>query len=87
MPALYESRRPGTPWDASELMSMAEKSGRSGPPDEAMQALIGKQLRTLYDSVLVEAIPDKIVELLLKLDDLDSAPVRRPDSGQSTESK
>ncbi len=33
-----------------------------------MQSLIGKQLRTLYDSVLVEPIPDKLVELLMKLD-------------------
>lgn len=51
---------------------MVEMGGSNGPPDEAMQALIGKQLRTLYDSVLVEPIPDKIVELLIKLDDLTS---------------
>ncbi|RAI00471.1 hypothetical protein DLJ53_14480 [Acuticoccus sediminis] len=38
------------------------------PQDDAMQSLIGKQLRTLYDSVLVEPIPDKLVELLMKLD-------------------
>ncbi|UOM34498.1 NepR family anti-sigma factor [Acuticoccus sp. I52.16.1] len=35
-----------------------------------MQSLIGKQLRSLYDSVLVEPIPDKLVELLLKLDEV-----------------
>jgi hypothetical protein len=37
-----------------------------------MQDLIGKQLRQLYDSVLVEPIPDRIVELLMKLDDVPS---------------
>lgn len=38
--------------------------------DDPMQSLIGKQLRSLYDSVLVEPIPDRLVELLLKLDDV-----------------
>jgi hypothetical protein len=35
-----------------------------------MQDLIGQQLRQLYDSVLVEPIPDRIVELLMKLDEV-----------------
>jgi hypothetical protein len=77
-------------WDRTEPMSMVDKSGANEPPDEAMQALIGKQLRTLYDSVLVEPIPDKIVELLIKLDDLSAGRrngARRPATDQSTEAK
>ncbi len=44
-----------------------------------MQSLIGKQLRNLYDTVLVEPIPDKLVELLLKLDDATSDRDERDD--------
>lgn len=40
------------------------------PDDDPLQALIGKQLRTLYDSVLSEPIPEKFVELLSKLDEV-----------------
>lgn len=68
-------------------MAMANKSGAGAPSEQAMQALIGKELRTLYDSVLVEPIPDKIVELLIKLDDLTGTPRSRPPSGQNTEAK
>ena len=66
-------------------MAMADKNGAGAPQDEAMQALIGKELRTLYDSVLVEPIPDRIVELLIKLDDLTGTVGKRPVSGQSNE--
>lgn len=48
------------------------------PRDDAMQAMIGKQLRSLYEAVLVEPLPDKIVDLLVKLDDI-PAPARHPD--------
>ena len=47
---------------------MSDEKWTETPQDDAMQSLIGKQLRTLYDSVLVEPIPDKLVELLMKLD-------------------
>ena len=53
-----------------------------------MQGLIGKQLRTLYESVLVEPIPDKIVELLIKLDDVTSSERGSPRArGESAEKK
>ncbi|MEM7694329.1 MAG: NepR family anti-sigma factor [Pseudomonadota bacterium] len=38
--------------------------------DDALQSIIGQQLRQMYDSVLSEPIPDKIVELLARLDDI-----------------
>ncbi|XWN32439.1 MAG: NepR family anti-sigma factor [Devosia sp.] len=40
------------------------------PLDERIEAMIGKQLRNLYDAVLAEPIPDKIADLLSKLDDV-----------------
>ena len=49
---------------------MDKRTQSNEPDDDVMQAMIGKQLRTLYDSVLAEPIPDNLVELLIKLDDL-----------------
>lgn len=43
-----------------------------------MQAMIGKQLRSLYESVLDEPLPDKIMDLLVKLDDV---PAPSPSNG------
>lgn len=51
------------------LERMSDNDRGETPPDDPMQDMIGKQLRTLYDSVLVEPIPDRIVELLMKLDE------------------
>jgi len=53
---------------------MSDDKWTGTPQDDAMQSLIGKQLRTLYDSVLVEPIPDKLVELLMKLDEVTTEP-------------
>lgn len=73
---------------------MSEKDSGETPPEDAMQDMIGKQLRHLYDSVLVEPIPDRIVELLLRLDDVEPAAERNdaqptskvePDNDNSTE--
>ncbi|WP_420394714.1 NepR family anti-sigma factor [Acuticoccus sp.] len=58
---------------------MANQDEPNGSRDDAMQSLIGKQLRNLYDTVLVEPIPDKLVELLLKLDDATSDRDERDD--------
>jgi hypothetical protein len=56
------------------------------PRDDAMQALIGKQLRSLYESVLAEPLPDKIVDLLVKLDDI-PAPQIEVNGRRSTRSE
>lgn len=37
---------------------------------DEIQAQIGKQLRAMYDNVLSEPIPDRLVELLIQLDDI-----------------
>lgn len=36
--------------------------------DEQIQSMIGHQLRSLYDSVLNEPIPESIISLLTQLD-------------------
>jgi len=51
----------------------SDKENGDAPPEDAMQDMIGNQLRNLYDSVLVEPIPDRIVDLLMKLDELPAA--------------
>lgn len=68
---------------------MIDEDGPNGPPDDVKQSLIGKQLRNLYDSVLVEPIPDKLVELLLKLDDVtgDDGSDRGNDDEESAEGR
>lgn len=38
------------------------------PMEVGMQAAIGDQLRSMYESVLSEPIPERLVELLEKLD-------------------
>ena len=43
---------------------------------DEVQSIIGKQLRAMYDSVLSEPIPDKLVELLIQLDDVQLAEAR-----------
>ncbi|GAB5376684.1 MAG: hypothetical protein AcusKO_31460 [Acuticoccus sp.] len=43
--------------------------------DDEIQSMIGQQLRQMYNNILSEPIPDSIVELLVKLDDVS---VERP---------
>ena len=43
-------------------------TGRAAALDERLQAHIGVQLKSMYDSYLNEPIPDRLVELLEKLD-------------------
>ncbi len=44
------------------------QSDKAATLDERLQAHIGSQLKSMYDSYLNEPIPDRIVELLEKLD-------------------
>ncbi|WP_436644220.1 NepR family anti-sigma factor [Microbaculum sp. FT89] len=50
--------------------------------DEGLQAHIGVQLKSMYDSYLNEPIPDRLVELLEQLDRVsrESGPDASPDS-------
>ncbi|MCT8973649.1 NepR family anti-sigma factor [Microbaculum marinisediminis] len=50
--------------------------------DERLQAHIGVQLKSMYDSYLNEPIPDRLVDLLEQLDRVsrDPGPDEHPDS-------
>lgn len=41
---------------------------KSGGLDRQIQAKIGQQLRSMYDDVVDQGVPDRFVELLKKLD-------------------
>ena len=62
---------------------MVDNDETSYPRDDAMQAMIGKQLRSLYESVLAEPLPDKIVDLLVKLDDIPAPEIKSNGRGTS----
>lgn len=69
------------------VLDAAMKSDDSEPDppaeDDPMQTLIGKQLRSLYDSVLAEPIPDHLSELLAKLDEI-PVPKKSGESGEDS---
>ncbi|WMS42087.1 NepR family anti-sigma factor [Acuticoccus sp. MNP-M23] len=44
---------------------------RGKEEDDPLQDVIGTQLKVMYESVLTEPIPDRIVELLTQLDAID----------------
>ncbi|MEJ8570040.1 NepR family anti-sigma factor [Microbaculum marinum] len=72
-------------------MSSNQKSERNvnqqnpNPPgsaalDERLQAHIGTQLKSMYDSFLTEPIPDRLVELLQELDRVSEKKAARGES-------
>jgi len=52
----------------------AESDGAATGLDERLQAHIGGQLKSMYDSYLNAPIPDRLVELLEKLDQVSGHP-------------
>jgi hypothetical protein len=42
----------------------------NGSLDRDVQDVIGKQLRAMYDDLVNQAVPDRLTELLQKLDDV-----------------
>jgi hypothetical protein len=63
---------------------MTEKPNGEDPPtpertlDPKIEAMIGAKLRSYYDSLMSEAVPDRIVELLMQLDAKERA--KQPES-------
>jgi hypothetical protein len=47
---------------------------KSGGLDRQIQAKIGQQLRSMYDEVVDQGVPDRFAELLKKLDGAQGAP-------------
>lgn len=55
-------------------MSMGDETDKPADEiDRVLPSAIGEQLRSMYDSVLSEPIPSRLIELLEKLDDVDAA--------------
>ena len=48
--------------------AVAGAKPKSGGLDRQIQAKIGQQLRSMYDDVVDQGVPDRFVELLKKLD-------------------
>lgn len=53
--------------------SVAGAKPKSGGLDRQIQAKIGQQLRSMYDDVVEQGVPDRFVELLKKLDGAEGA--------------
>lgn len=51
----------------NQTVAGAAKPG-SGGLDRQIQAKIGQQLRSMYDDVVDQGVPDRFVDLLKKLD-------------------
>lgn len=70
--------------DKGTVKKPSEKPESGTALDERLQAHIGSQLKSMYDSYLNEPIPDRLVELLEKLDAVSStsAPAGRRESGE-----
>jgi len=49
---------------------MDEDEEHNGADGDEIQSVIGQQLRTMYNNILSEPIPDSIVKLLVELDDV-----------------
>jgi hypothetical protein len=56
-----------TPVGPKKKMLSANNSGRGGLTRE-VQAKIGPQLRSIYNDVVDQGVPDRFVELLNKMD-------------------
>lgn len=63
----------------SETLVGAAKP-KSGGLDRQIQAKIGQQLRSMYDEVVDQGVPDRFVELLKKLDGAQGAPKTEEES-------
>jgi hypothetical protein len=60
--------------------AVAGAKPKSGGLDRQIQAKIGQQLRSMYDEVVDQGVPDRFAELLKKLDDAKSTPKSEEES-------
>ncbi|MEM0908042.1 MAG: NepR family anti-sigma factor [Pseudomonadota bacterium] len=49
---------------------MSDSFDRDGSDDDVLQAVIGKHLREMYGSIVAEPVPDKIKDLLTRLEQI-----------------
>jgi hypothetical protein len=60
--------------------NVAAAKPKSGGLDRQIQAKIGQQLRSMYDDVVDQGVPDRFADLLKKLDDAQGAPKSEEES-------
>lgn len=60
--------------------AVAGAKPRSGGLDRQIQAKIGQQLRSMYDEVVDQGVPDRFAELLKKLDSVQGTPKTEEES-------
>lgn len=73
------------PFDqAYELGMTQHKTNKEGPPPGVAPSIdaVSRRLREYYDAVKDEAIPDRFLDLLQKLDEADQARETRTDGGE-----
>jgi hypothetical protein len=54
--------------NASDQSAPNQRAGKTGTLSPELQAHIGRQLRSLYDEVLKEPVPEHLRELLAELE-------------------
>jgi Anti-sigma factor NepR len=65
-----EDDKPGRPGPMLTEVNQRKARGRLG---RDVQSKIGQQLRTMYDNVVNEGVPDRFAEMLRQLDEQKSA--------------
>jgi len=63
---------------ASHAESRMKSSAGSGRLGRDVQQKIGQQLRSMYDDVIKEGVPDRFTEMLRQLDSIDDGSNKGP---------
>ena len=74
------TEKPKGPDPTMNNQAVAGAKPKSGGLDRQIQAKIGQQLRSMYDEVVDQGVPDRFAELLKKLDDAQSTPKSEEES-------
>jgi hypothetical protein len=74
------SQKPEGPDPTMNSQNVAAAKPKSGGLDRQIQAKIGQQLRSMYDDVVDQGVPDRFADLLKKLDDAQGAPKSEEES-------
>jgi hypothetical protein len=74
------TEKPKGPDPTMSNEAVAGAKPKSGGLDRQIQAKIGQQLRSMYDEVVDQGVPDRFAELLKKLDDAKSTPKSEEES-------
>ena len=68
---MTEDEKPGRPAQMQTEVTQRKPKGRLG---RDVQSKIGQQLRSMYDNVVSEGVPDRFSEMLRQLDQQQAQP-------------